>query len=78
MTQFCTLFLDIYALLAPQRGGHGTMPLPGTPLNVLTGATSIVRHANRCYCAQTGLARLAVKMAMLLSPLITVNFFKKM
>ena len=28
MTQFCSLFLGIYALLAPQRGGHGTMPPP--------------------------------------------------
>ena len=27
MTQFCALFLGIYALLAPQREGHGTMTL---------------------------------------------------
>ena len=26
MTQFCALFLGIYSFLAPQRGGHGTMP----------------------------------------------------
>ena len=26
MTQFCALFLGIYELLTPQRGGHGKMP----------------------------------------------------
>ena len=31
MTQFCALFLDIYALLAPQRGGMAQCP-PNTPL----------------------------------------------
>ena len=34
MTQFCALFLHIYALLVPQKGGgHGTMTPPlNTPL----------------------------------------------
>ena len=32
MTQFCALFLGIYALLAPQNGGHGTMPPLNSPL----------------------------------------------
>ena len=28
MTQLCALFFGIYVLLAPQRGGHGTMASP--------------------------------------------------
>ena len=32
-------------------------------------------RTNRCYCALTGLTGLAVKVTMMLSPLITMNFF---
>ena len=31
MTQFCALFLGIYALLAPQRGGMAQWPPLNTP-----------------------------------------------
>ena len=41
--------------------------------NVLTGA--IVGRDNRCCCALTGLAGLAVKATMMLSVLIMMNFF---
>ena len=40
--------------------------------NVPTGA--MVGCANRCYCALTGRTGLAVKVTMMLSPLITMNF----
>ena len=46
MTQFCALFLLIYALLAPQRGGGGAWHY-GSPLNTplrLSIACSTTKH----------------------------------
>ena len=46
MTQFCALFLGIYALLAPQRGAwHNGSPL-NTPLLLASSRTIVHAHNN--------------------------------